>query len=574
MTTIQGTSPLIDEECAAALARFRARYGADLRFAPILVVIAALDEEDSLGEVLDHIAPSVAGIPVDVLVVDDGSEDATAEVAARYPDVRVVSFARNLGHGVALRMGYRLAAEHGARYVVTLDADMQWDPREMDTVLEPLLAGEADFVIGSRVLGKAETDDAFRHAGVHVFATLVTLLTGVKVTDTSSGYRAMRTEVTQQVPQTQVQYQTSELLIGAIYHGFRVAERPITMHQRFSGQSKKGHNLLYGFRYARVVLGTWLREHNAARRRGELPERPRLTRAIGLARAVFYPCALALVAIMGLHAVQGANLSDLGYGPLLLSFAPALAWWLCLALGWSFLAGEAGHRSVMATWCRTQVARYVPGAIWAVVARATTVHGRLRDKLTAVTAENVVVCLVALAVGGAWAGVEDARWLPLALLVLVPLLASRWLERRTRISRGRVRRTSITYVAGYASYGVMGVLVQWAVSGGSTVHQAWYVAGASCVAWAIGLVVVIAPGGVGVREVVYVWLLSGLFPMGQLEAAAVVSRLVTVFAELAVLAVIAWPARRSAREAAREAALEKAGERPLGEREDEPELGS
>jgi hypothetical protein len=86
------------------------------------------------------------------------------------------------------------------------------------------------------------------------------------VTDTSSGYRALRTEVTQTVPQTQVQYQTSELLIGAVYRGYRIAERPITMHKRFAGESKKGHNLLYGARYARVILSTWLRERSQARR--------------------------------------------------------------------------------------------------------------------------------------------------------------------------------------------------------------------------------------------------------------------------------------------------------------------
>ena len=260
--------PYVAEERAAARASFRERYGADLTFAPILVVIAAYNEEESLGEVLDQIAAEVAGVAVDTLVVDDGSSDATARVAEKYDHVRLARLGRNCGHGVALRLGYQLAAEHGADYVVTLDADMQWDPREMPTVLSPLLAGEADFVIGSRALGSAETDDAFRHAGVRVFAELVSLLTGVKVTDTSSGYRAMRTEVTQTVPQTQVQYQTSELLIGAIYEGYRIAERPITMHKRFAGESKKGHNLLYGARYARVILGTWRRERARARREG------------------------------------------------------------------------------------------------------------------------------------------------------------------------------------------------------------------------------------------------------------------------------------------------------------------
>jgi hypothetical protein len=99
----------------------------------------------------------------------------------------------------------------------------------------------------------------------------VRLLTRVRVTDTSTGLRAMRVEVTATVRQEQVQYQTSELLIGAICQGYRVAERPIVHHKRTAGESKKGRNLLYGFRYARVVVGTWWRERRAARA-GRLPK--------------------------------------------------------------------------------------------------------------------------------------------------------------------------------------------------------------------------------------------------------------------------------------------------------------
>jgi hypothetical protein len=231
--------PYIPRVREAARQAFHSQYGPDLKFAPVLVVIAAYNEEDSLGVVLEAIAPEVLGVAVDTLVIDDGSIDATATVAEKYNGVRLARLTRNCGHGVALRLGYQLAAEGGAEYIVTLDADMQWDPAEMPTVLAPLLDGQADFVLGSRVLGRAETDDPFRQAGVHVFARLVSFLTGVEVTDTSTGYRAMRTEVPQQVPQKQVQYQTSELLIGAICHGYRVTERPITMHKRFAGESKR-----------------------------------------------------------------------------------------------------------------------------------------------------------------------------------------------------------------------------------------------------------------------------------------------------------------------------------------------
>jgi hypothetical protein len=88
----------------------------------------------------------------------------------------------------------------------------------------------------------------------------VRVLTGSRVTDTSSGFRALRVEVTETVRQEQAQYQTSELLIGALLQGYRVVERPITKRKRIAGESKKGHNVLYGMRYARVILSTWARE--------------------------------------------------------------------------------------------------------------------------------------------------------------------------------------------------------------------------------------------------------------------------------------------------------------------------
>ena len=217
-----------------------------------------------MPDVLAEIPATACGLDVETIVVDDGSSDRTSEVA-RDHGAHVVRLERNCGHGIALRVGYQLAREHGAEYIVTLDADGQWDPKETERVLQPVVDGEADFVIGSRVLGRTETGDQFRTAGVHVFAALVRLLTGVRVTDTSSGFRALRAEVTERVRQEQVQYQTSELLIGAIAQGYRIAERPIVMHPRAAGESKKGNDLLYGFRYARVIVKTWWRERRARR---------------------------------------------------------------------------------------------------------------------------------------------------------------------------------------------------------------------------------------------------------------------------------------------------------------------
>ncbi|HEX6257133.1 MAG TPA: glycosyltransferase family 2 protein [Euzebyales bacterium] len=248
----------------AAVARFAEAYDHP-RLGPIAVVIAAYDEQDAIGGVLTEIPSTIESHTVSVIVVDDGSADATADIARRH-DAYVVEPNVNRGQGAALRLGYRIARETGARWIATLDADGQYDPAELRSVLQPVLRDEADFVTGSRRLGTEETTDGFRKAGVRFYAWLVTALTRQRITDTSFGLRAMRAEVTETVHLRQPQYQSSELLIGTLAHGFRVVEVPTTMRQRSAGESKKGHNLLYGLRYGRVVVGTWLRER--ARRRG------------------------------------------------------------------------------------------------------------------------------------------------------------------------------------------------------------------------------------------------------------------------------------------------------------------
>jgi glycosyltransferase involved in cell wall biosynthesis len=242
----------------AAVAQFHATHG-DEKLPPLVVVIAALDEEASIAAVVDEIPDTICDLGVRVLVIDDGSSDATAERAGAH-GAAVCRLERNCGHGTALRTGYRIAREGGARYLATLDADGQWDPGDLPSMVSLLENDRADFVIGSRRLGDTENTDAVRNLGVRFFSALISLTTGTRVTDSSSGLRAMRVDVTAKVRQTQPQYQTSELLIGAIMQGFRVAEVPTVMRLRNAGESKKGRNGFYGVRYFQVISRTLLRE--------------------------------------------------------------------------------------------------------------------------------------------------------------------------------------------------------------------------------------------------------------------------------------------------------------------------
>ncbi|TCO46279.1 dolichyl-phosphate-mannose-protein mannosyltransferase [Kribbella antiqua] len=239
-------------------------------FAPIVVVIAAYNEAAGIGAVLTNMPRTCAGLPVDVLVVVDGATDDTADVARRHGAFVCVA-PSNRGQGAALRLGYHLAAEGGAEYVVTTDADGQYDNDELETLLEPILLDRADFVTGSRRLGAEDADSRLRWVGVRVFAVLASILTRRQLTDTSFGFRAMRAELATAVTLREPQYQSSELLLGALAIGARVVELPMTMRRRGDGTSKKGPGLVYGANYGRVMTTTWLREF--VLRRGRRPER-------------------------------------------------------------------------------------------------------------------------------------------------------------------------------------------------------------------------------------------------------------------------------------------------------------
>jgi glycosyltransferase involved in cell wall biosynthesis len=251
----------------AAVAAFLEQHPAGAG-APLAIVIPAYNEEPTVADVIAEIPEQIAGLPTEVIVVVDGAQDATAARAAEAGGL-VCDVPVNRGQGAALRLGYWLARVRGAQVIVTIDADGQYEADEIGRVVEPILAGQADFVSGSRRLGTELTTDATRHAGVIVFGALISVLVRQRITDPACGLRAMRSAVTAAVKLEQPQYQASELMISAARHGFRLAEVPTTMRDR--GQhatgTKKGGNFGYGVRFARAAVHTWWRDRTAARRR-------------------------------------------------------------------------------------------------------------------------------------------------------------------------------------------------------------------------------------------------------------------------------------------------------------------
>jgi hypothetical protein len=250
----------IDRLVSALAIRHYQQGGEQLRGSPVCVIIPAYQEADNIGAVLSQIPETVCGLAVEMLVVVDGSTDDTTEVS-RLHRANVATQVINRGGGTALSVGFDLALLSQARFVVTMDADGQHVPSEMETLIQPLLDGKADLVVGSRVLGAYDKDQIVRAWGVVFFSGLISVLSGQRITDCSNSYRAITTAALADLRPylVQRQYHTSELLLEALKQHKRVVEVPITVRRRLNGESKKGPTLQYGVGFLRAILATWLR---------------------------------------------------------------------------------------------------------------------------------------------------------------------------------------------------------------------------------------------------------------------------------------------------------------------------
>jgi hypothetical protein len=224
----------------------------------IVVVSPAFNEAENVAAVIHAMPSQVEDHSVVTVVVDDRSDDGTAHVA-RNAGALVTSLPIRRGGGLALRVGYEIALELGADIVVSIDADGQHQPEELAVLVKPILEGQADHVNGSRVLGDYERGPWIRNAGVHFFSWLVTILTGQRVTDISSGYRATRADVLRTLILEQDQFWTSEVTIEALRQHARIVEVPVTFLTRRGGESKKPKSLRYAWNFSKAIAKTWLR---------------------------------------------------------------------------------------------------------------------------------------------------------------------------------------------------------------------------------------------------------------------------------------------------------------------------
>ncbi len=212
---------------------------------PIVLFLPAHNEEATVASVVRAAPPSVRGRRVIVLVIDDGSTDETVSQAAA-AGAEVVSHATNRGLGAAVQTGLGAAIERGAAAVAFCDADGEYDPGELERLLDPILTRHAHYVVGSRFAGTIETMQPHRRVGNRILTRWVRFVVRHPVTDGQSGYRAFSALAAEHARVAHDYNYAQVLTIDLIQRGFGYHEVPISYRFRTAGRSF-------------IRLGTYLR---------------------------------------------------------------------------------------------------------------------------------------------------------------------------------------------------------------------------------------------------------------------------------------------------------------------------
>lgn len=202
----------------------------------ILVIMPAYNEAESIETVILNVKKELP--EADILVVNDGSSDATSQIARRC-GVTIADIPFNMGIGAAMQTGYRYAAAMSYDIAVHVDADGQHPPSQINSLIVPVMRGKADVVIGSRFLGKGKYHPSFaRNIGIKIFGALISAITGQRLTDTTSGFRAANQRAIRFFAHNYSDdYPEVEAIVLLHKAGFNIMEVPVNMESRTGGKS-------------------------------------------------------------------------------------------------------------------------------------------------------------------------------------------------------------------------------------------------------------------------------------------------------------------------------------------------
>lgn len=207
----------------------------------ILVIIPAYNEEESILNVVNRLKRACP--QVDYVIINDCSTDNTVQICKKN-NLNYIDLPINLGIGGGVQTGYRYAVSNQYDITIQMDGDGQHDPTYIETIVTPILNGQADMVIGSRFI---EKNDGFqssfmRRLGITFLKWLLFLCCGIKINDTTSGFRACSKELTNFYSLNYAQdYPEPEAVIAAVLTGFKVKEVAVKMNEREGGTSSIHH---------------------------------------------------------------------------------------------------------------------------------------------------------------------------------------------------------------------------------------------------------------------------------------------------------------------------------------------
>ena len=226
---------------------------------PLFIIIPAYNEEANISRVLKELHNLALPVPYRIIIIDDGSSDATKSIAQKY-QAFVISLPKNRGGGYAIYVGYQFAIASNVKYVITMDADGQHQAKDMKNILNPVVDKISDVVIGSRKKGKTSDKQLWRNIGISFFNVIITLLVRQKITDCTNSYRAISIDVLKKIkPPINLKHHTAEFIVQCALNKFSILETPIHILPRYSGESKKGHSLVYALSFANSIFSSWFK---------------------------------------------------------------------------------------------------------------------------------------------------------------------------------------------------------------------------------------------------------------------------------------------------------------------------
>ena len=202
----------------------------------VLVIIPAFNEEESIENTVNELRETAPGY--DYIVVNDCSDDETKNIL-RDKGINHLDLAVNLGIGGGVQTGYKYAFENGYDIAVQMDGDGQHAPAYLSEIIEPVISGEADLCIGSRFVEKKGYQSSFlRRFGIRFLSFIIRLVSGVRVTDATSGFRACNKELIRHYTKHYAQdYPEPEAIVSAALHGYKVKDKAVEMRDRQGGRS-------------------------------------------------------------------------------------------------------------------------------------------------------------------------------------------------------------------------------------------------------------------------------------------------------------------------------------------------